>query len=136
MSCDDLGHVSLDDGDPLANLLRESGGMPTCLRDHVGGQLDAADLDPGGSDRKQGASRATAGFENRASAFFGVCEVVLDLPIEAGEVAGVEAGLRPRITGGLGIFDQNMPSTTARSSCSSFSEDTILPRENSLSSRP
>ena len=63
-----VAHVALGDRDPLPDRFRKTGTALPGLSDHVGGQLEAGDVDAGCSHGEQGTSRATAGFENRAAA--------------------------------------------------------------------
>jgi len=66
-----------------------------------------------------------------------VLPIEFNFPLQTGEVTIVETRLRTRVASGRsGMFDQNISCTTVRSSCSSFSVASNLPRENSLSSRP
>jgi len=60
---------------------------------HLGGLLDTSDIDAGGGNGKQSASRAAASFEDRATRGCRVVPIELNLTIQAGEVAVVEARL-------------------------------------------
>ena len=86
-------HVTIDDGDPTPHVFRESQSVLPCLRGHLGGLLDTSDIDAGGGNGKQSASRAAASFEDRATRGCRVVPIELNLTIQAGEVAVVEARL-------------------------------------------
>ena len=63
-----VAHVALGDRDATPDLLGKVRPTLPGLGDHVGGQLEAGDVDAGCGHGEQGTSRATAGFENRAAA--------------------------------------------------------------------